>query len=65
MFSFDVGEKGEKVDELVGRLHWLAGMGIQTVIGSVKDVSHLKPLEILGERVVPAIANLEPQASRA
>ena len=65
MFSFDVGEKGEKVDELVGRLHWLAGMGIQTVIGSVKDVSHIKPLEILGERVVPAIANLEPQASRA
>ena len=65
MFSFDVGEKGEKVDELIGRLHWLAGMGIQTVIGSVRDVSHIKPLEILGERVVPAIANLEPQASRA
>ena len=65
MFSFDVGEKGEKVNELIGRLHWLAGMGIQTVIGSVKDVSHIKPLEILGERVVPAIANLEPQASRA
>src|SRR5256712_1755017 len=65
MFSFDVGEKGEKVDELIGRLHWLAGMGIQTVVGPGKDVPHIKPLEILGERVVPAIANLEPQASRA
>src|SRR3989449_1465008 len=48
MFSFDVGEKGEKVDELIGRLHWLAGMGIQDVIGAVRDVSDIKPVELLG-----------------
>jgi F420-dependent oxidoreductase-like protein len=65
MFRFDVGEKGEKVDEIIGQLHWLAGMGIETVIGGVKDVWRIKPLEILGERVIPAVANLEAHASQA
>ena len=65
MFRFDVGEKGEKVDEIIGQLHWLAGMGIETVIGGVKDVWRIKPLEIIGERLIPAVANLEPQASPA
>src|ERR687894_2528718 len=32
-FRFDVGQDGEKTEELVGQLRWLAGMGIQTVIG--------------------------------
>jgi F420-dependent oxidoreductase-like protein len=65
MFHFDVGEHGEKVDAIIGKLHWLAGMGIQTVIGGVRDVGRIKPLEILGERVLPAVANLEAQASPA
>ena len=62
IFSFDVGEKGEKVDALIGRLQWLAAMGIETVIGGVKDVWRISPLEIIGERVIPAVANLEAQA---
>jgi F420-dependent oxidoreductase-like protein len=65
MFRFDVGENGEKVDEVIGQLHWLARMGIQTAIGGVKDVRQIKPLEILGERVIPAVAKLEAQASPA
>jgi F420-dependent oxidoreductase-like protein len=65
MFHFDVGENGEKADEIIGRLHWLASMGIQNVIGGVRDVSRIKPLEILGERVIPAVASLEPQTTRA
>jgi alkanesulfonate monooxygenase SsuD/methylene tetrahydromethanopterin reductase-like flavin-dependent oxidoreductase (luciferase family) len=65
MFHFDLGEKGEKVDEVIGRLHWLAGMGIENVIGGVRDVSTIRPLEILGERVIPAVAKLEPKAARA
>jgi hypothetical protein len=65
MLHFDVGEKGEKVDEIIGQLHWLAGMGIQTVIGGVKDVWRIKPLEIVGERLIPAIAKLEAQPARA
>ena len=59
MFHLDVGENGEKVDAIIGQLHWLAGMGIQTVIVGVKDVWRIKPLEIIGERVIPAAANLE------
>jgi len=59
MFHLDVGENGEKVDAIIGQLHWLAGMGIQTVIVGVKDVWRIKPLEIIGERVIPAVANLE------
>lgn len=55
-FAFDVGEGGEKVGELLGRLRWLAGMGIQTVIGFVPHVDRITPLEILGREVIPAIA---------
>ena len=59
IFHLDVGENGEKVDAIIGQLHWLAGTGIQTVIVGVKDVWRIKPLEIIGERVIPAVANLE------
>lgn len=56
-FAFDVGEDGEKVGELLGRLRWLAGMGIQTVIGFVPRVDRITPLEILGREVIPAVAD--------
>ena len=65
IFQFDVGQQGEKVDAVIGRLQWLAAMGIQTVIGGVKDVWRIKPLEIIGERIIPAVAKLEAQASPA
>ncbi len=65
MFEFDVGEKGEKVGRVIGGLRWLAGMGIQTVIGSVKDVQKLTPLEIIGEKVIPAAADLQPALTRS
>src|SRR5205823_13997990 len=58
LFGFDVGEGGSKVGKLIGQLRWLAGMGIQTVIGSVKDVAGLEPLEIMGRDVIPAAADL-------
>ena len=35
-FAFDVGEDGSKAGELIGRLRWLASMGIETVIGSFR-----------------------------
>lgn len=63
IFQFDVGERGGKVDDLVGQLHWLAGMGIETVIGSVKDVWRIEPLEIIGESVIPAVAELRATAA--
>jgi F420-dependent oxidoreductase-like protein len=58
MFSFDVGERGEKTGRVLGQLRWLAGMGVQTVIGSVKDVSRITPLEVMGREVIPAAAEL-------
>lgn len=58
LFSFDVGEGGAKVGKLVGQLRWLSGMGIQTVIGSVKDVERIEPLEIIGREVIPAVRDL-------
>lgn len=66
MFSFDVGANGEKVDKVIGGLHWLSSMGIQKAIGSVAHVDQIKPIEILGEKVIPAIARLQPEvAARA
>jgi F420-dependent oxidoreductase-like protein len=62
MLQFDPGENGENVDAIIGQLHWLAGMGIQTVIGGVKGVGRIKPLVILGERVLPAAAAIEAHA---
>ena len=58
MFAFDVGEDGSKVGELIGQLRWLAGMGIQTVLGVVPQVYRIKPLEVIGREVIPAVADL-------
>jgi F420-dependent oxidoreductase-like protein len=56
MFNFDVGSEGENVGATIGRLKYLAKAGIQTAIGSVKEVFELKQLEIIGEKVIPAVA---------
>jgi F420-dependent oxidoreductase-like protein len=56
-FAFDVGEGGEKAEELAGRLRWLAEMGIETVIGMVPGVDRISPLEIIGREVIPTVAD--------
>jgi F420-dependent oxidoreductase-like protein len=60
MFSFDVGDRGQNVGKVIGQLRWLAGMGVQTAIGGVKDVWRVTPLEIMGRDVIPAVAELGP-----
>ena len=55
-FGFDVGERGEKVPELLGQLRWLAGMGIETVLGWVVGMERITPLEIMGRDVIPEAA---------
>jgi F420-dependent oxidoreductase-like protein len=57
-FAFDIGENSEKVGELIGQLRWLSGMGVQAVIGVVPRVDRIKPLEIIGREVIPAVADL-------
>jgi F420-dependent oxidoreductase-like protein len=56
-FAFDVGESGEKVEEVVGQLRWLSGMGIETVIGFVPSVDRISPLEIIGSEIISAVAD--------
>jgi F420-dependent oxidoreductase-like protein len=58
LFTFDVGEGGAGVGRLIGRLRWLASMGVQTVMGSVPGIERLEPLEIIGREVIPAVADL-------
>ena len=57
-FAFDVGEDGAKVGELIEQLRWLAGMGIETVIGFVPNVDRITPLEVIGREIIPAVADL-------
>ena len=59
-FFFDVGENGSKVGEVIGKLQWLAGMGIETVFGWVVGVDRIEPIEIMGREVIPAAAALGP-----
>jgi F420-dependent oxidoreductase-like protein len=56
-FRFDPGENGERVDETLRALEQLAGLGIHTVVGWVKGADTIKPLEIIGERIIPAAAD--------
>jgi hypothetical protein len=46
------------VEELVGQLRWLAGMGIETVVGVVPNVDQIRPLEIIGREVILIVADL-------
>jgi len=57
-YLFDVGEDGEKVPELLDKLHWLAGLGIETVFGWVVGVDRLAPIEVMGRDVIPAVQEL-------
>jgi alkanesulfonate monooxygenase len=57
-FRFDVGQRGEKVDDLIDQLRWFSGMGIETVIGFVPNVDAISPLETIGSEVVPAVTDL-------
>ena len=58
MFHFDVGDRGENVGQIVERLRGLSRMGFTTAIGGVKDVSKIKPLEVIARELIPAVAAL-------
>ncbi len=56
MFRFDVGERGENVGPIVDQLRRISQMGFTTVMGGVKDVWKIKPLEIMARELIPAVA---------
>jgi F420-dependent oxidoreductase-like protein len=55
---FDLGRDGEKVDATIDHLEQLAGLGIEVAHGTLADVSKPGVLEMMGERVIPAVAHL-------
>ena len=58
MMPFDVGANGEHVDAILAQLSELAKLGIQHVHGRLFDVEKITPIEIMGERLVPAAAGM-------
>jgi len=57
-FIYDVGEKGEKAAQVVDQLGALAEMGFQAAIGACANVWDVTPLEVIGSKVIPAVATL-------
>jgi F420-dependent oxidoreductase-like protein len=55
---FDLGERGEHVERTIEHLHELADLGIQVAHGALARVSQPGTLELMGERVIPAVAAL-------
>ena len=57
MTPMDPGPNGERVDEILEQLQGLAKLGITHVQSSIKNVSAIRPLEIIGEQIIPEAAN--------
>jgi len=55
LYNFDVGEHGENVERIVNDLRGLSELGFTLAHGQVANVSSLRPLEIIGKEVVPAV----------
>ena len=56
-FPLDVGRDGERLDETLDGLRALADLGVQVAHGRVVDVHEITPLEVIGEKVVPVVAD--------
>lgn len=54
---FDLGPKGERVNQTIEHLCELNELGVQLAHGTVIDVGSLRPLELMNELVLPALAN--------
>jgi F420-dependent oxidoreductase-like protein len=53
---FDLGERGERVQETVEHLRQLAELGVQVAHGTVVDAGSLRSLELMAEQVIPAVS---------
>jgi F420-dependent oxidoreductase-like protein len=58
MATFDAGGGAASVQQAIDFLRWLSSMGIQTVYFGVADAYRLWPLEVIAERIIPAVADL-------
>jgi F420-dependent oxidoreductase-like protein len=57
-FRFDVGENGQNAGQITDQLGALAQLGFQAAIGGVARVWEVRPLEVIGGEVIPAVAGL-------
>jgi F420-dependent oxidoreductase-like protein len=58
MGPMEIGEDGEGTDQLVEQLRGYAELGVTEYHGAPPAYWTLRPLEIVGEKVVPAVADL-------
>ena len=54
----DPGPSGEHVDELLASMRRLSALGVTHYHGSVPEVASIRPLELLGHRLLPAAGAL-------
>ena len=53
--QFDLGEHGENVEQTIEHLHGLSELGFEVAHGTLARAGTLHPLDLLAERVIPAI----------
>jgi F420-dependent oxidoreductase-like protein len=58
ILRMNVGREGERAAELLEQLASYADVGVQTVLGALMGVEDIKPIEVMGEKVIPEAANL-------
>jgi alkanesulfonate monooxygenase len=58
MAPLDPGPNGERVDDVIAMLREFSELGVTHCHGSVPDVASIKPLEIIGERIMPVAAEM-------
>ena len=52
---FNLGPNGENVQQTIEQLHELSELGITVAQGTLADVGSLRPLDLMAERVIPAV----------
>jgi F420-dependent oxidoreductase-like protein len=52
---YDLGENGERVEQTIEHLHELAELGFEVAHGSLARVGTMRPLDLMAERVIPAL----------
>jgi F420-dependent oxidoreductase-like protein len=53
---FDLGAHGERVGQTIEHLHEVSELGVQLAHGTVVGAGSLRPLELMAEQVIPALA---------
>jgi alkanesulfonate monooxygenase len=54
----DPGDRGERVEPLLRHLQHLSDLGVDQIIGTVRNSERLAPLEAIGRHVIPSAAVL-------